>query len=219
MLPHRAAREIKRDHPTFSLQMIRWDDPAAFNLLKSGDVEGIHQFHDSGLHQNLSRLLPRSVVDIAAITAAYHVDVHLPRTQVEYLGPASESSARRMAHPAIAASLHETKGFILFQEQIMLLLKRLAGIPPAEGYRFIKAANKHRSDEVESFRERFVASATGTGISTADLAQLFQEIQTAATWAVCKSHFLAEAVLTYQATYLKARYRTYFDRALGDFSF
>jgi DNA polymerase III alpha subunit len=219
LLPHRTASEIKRYEPEFRLDTIPDNDPVVYDLLNSGNVKDVHQFHDNNLQLVSSRTCLRDIVDIAAMTATNQIEVERANTLQDYLNGSDGSSPRAAIHPAIAETLQETKGIILFQEQIMLLLNRIAQLPLKDGYQFVKAAAKHCSEQAGIFRNRFLAAAKTIGLPRTTLADVFSEIETAAKWALCKSHHLAEAVLTYQAAYLKARYPESFDRALHDVPF
>jgi DNA polymerase-3 subunit alpha len=190
-------------------------DPAAFALLRSGDIDGIHQLDGTDLKELLPALKPRSLIDIAAITALYYGELLQPGLIAKYVHRASDEDARG-SNWIVEETLKETRGMILFQEQIMLLLNRLVDIPLADGYAFIRTVSKRQWDQIGTFVEWFMAEAEAdkAGLEEWDSGELFETIREAAEWAVCKSHHMAQAVTTYQAAYLKAHYPEEFNRAL-----
>jgi DNA polymerase-3 subunit alpha len=208
-VPCLVARRVKRQHAGIGQNA----DPAAFALLRSGDIEGITQLDGTELKELLPALKPRSLIDIAAITAVHHGEVNQPGLIARYINRASDGTAQRL-NWIVEETLQETRGMILFQEQIMLLLNRLADIPLADGYAFIRAVSKRHWEQIETFAEWFMAEADKAGLDEQESGELFETTQEAAAWAVCKSHHLAQAVTTYQAAYLKAHYPEEFNRAL-----
>jgi len=212
-LPCLVARRVRRQHSGIWLNPIAWGDPAAFALLQSGDIEGINQLDGTELKELLPALKPRSLIDIAAITAMYQGGVHQPGLIARYISRASGEAARR-PNGIVEETLRETRGLILFQEQVMLLLNRLADIPLAEGYAFVRAVSKRNWKQIGTFAERFMAEADKATLEEWDSRELFETIREAAAWAVCKSHHLAQAVTTYQAAYLKAHHPDEFHREL-----
>jgi DNA polymerase III alpha subunit len=212
-VPCLVARRVRRQHSGIGKNAATWDDPAAFALLRSGDIEGINQLDGTELKELLPALKPRSLMDIAAITAAYQGEVNQPGLIARYINRASGETARS-PNWIVEETLQETRGMILFQEQIMLLLNRLADIPLADGYAFVRAVSKRNWEQIGTFAEWFMAEADKAALEEWDSGELFETIREAAAWAVCKSHHLAQAVTTYQAAYLKAHHPEEFNRAL-----
>lgn len=208
-VPCLVARRVRRQHSGIGQNA----DPAAFALLRSGDIEGINQLDGTELRELLPALKPRSLMDIAAITAAYQGEVNQPGLIARYINRASGETARS-PNWIVEETLQETRGMILFQEQIMLLLNRLADIPLADGYTFIRAVSKRQWEQIGTFAEWFMVEADKAGVEERDSGEIIERIREAATWAVCKSHHLAQAVTTYQAAYLKAHHPEEFNRAL-----
>lgn len=208
-VPYLMARRVRGQHSGIGQNA----DPAAFALLRSGDIEGINQLDSTELKELLPALKPRSLIDIAAITAVYQGEVHQPGLIAKYVNRASDEDARG-SNWIVEETLQETRGLILFQEQIMLLLNRLADIPLADGYAFIRAVSKRQREQIGTFAEWFMAEADKSGLDERDSGELFERIREAATRAVCKSHHLAQAVTTYHAAYMKAHHPDEFNQAL-----
>jgi DNA polymerase III alpha subunit len=208
-VPYLVARRVGRQLSGIAAHA----DPAAFALLRSGDIEGIDQLDGTHLKELLPALKPRSLIDIAAITALYYGELLQPGLIAKYVHRASDED-RSQSNWIVEEILRETRGLILFQEQIMLLLNRLAGIPLADGYTFIKDVCKRKREQIQKFVDRFMAEAGKAGLEDRDSQELIERIRAAATWATCKSHHLARAVTTYQAAYLKAHHPDEFRQTL-----
>jgi len=122
-----------------------------------------------------------------------------------------------MENADILEVLAETRGLILYQEQIMMLLNRIGGICPASGFDFIKAVFKRKTAKVAEYRGQFLRTAVGDKTDEETAARLFDRITEAAGYAscLCKANYVSEAMMIYQAAYLKAHHRSEFDKVLG----
>src|SRR5690606_30532680 len=106
-VPCLVARRVRRQHSGIGQNA----DPAAFALLRSGDIEGINQLDSTELKELLPALKPRSLIDIAAITAVYQGEVHQPGLIVKYVNRASGDDARG-SNWIVEETLQETRGMI-----------------------------------------------------------------------------------------------------------
>ncbi len=213
-VPWQVAHEIRQTNPDFSLNMIPWNDEATFDALRSRNVRGISQLDGAEIHKFLSDLTPRCLTDIAAITAIQTGEVQEPGILNQYMRGELIQDHQQPVPLLVAETLQETRGMILFQEQIMLIFNRVADIPLADAYTFIKAVCKRQWESVATMRDWFLVKADGNGISQADALTLFQKVRDAATRAVCKSHHLSEAVATYRAAFLKVHFPSEFSQIL-----
>lgn len=212
-LPCLVTRRVREQHSGMGQNAITLDDQAAFALLNSGDIESIYQLDGTELKELLPTLKPRSLMDIAAITAVFQGEVHQPGLIASYVNRASGEDSRR-PNWIVEEILQKTRGTILFQEQIMLLLNRLADVPLADGYAFIRAVSKRQWEQVGLFAKWFMVEADKAGHNESELCELFEEIRMAAAWTPCMSHHLAQATTTFQGAYLKAHYPEEFMREL-----
>ena len=213
-IPFWVTQEVRRTVPDFDLNSIPWDDETAFEVLQSGNVEGISQFHDGTLAQILSDLKPRSLIDIAAITAIRLQESHEFGIEGEYIRRGSSRGPKNSENWQVDEALQETRGMILFQEQIMLIMNRVADISLGDAYSFIKTACKRQWEPMATTRELFLIRAEQNGMEESIARKLIDELREAATRVVCKSHHLSEAVTTYRAAFLKAHFPSEFSRAL-----
>jgi DNA polymerase III alpha subunit len=212
-VPIRTVELIRlRRHREFCLERIPWSDHKTSAALRSGETSGLFQLDSKEIRCALQRVRSGGIEDIAALTAARGVDLVEPGILSDFLEGSSRPVRRSKTSPTIQPIVAETNGLALFQEQIMSLLHKFGGIPLATAYCFIKAAAMGRG--VDSIRETFLKSAVGHTLSSEIAEEVIDDLQTAAVYATCKSHHMANAVTTWQAAYLKFHFRQEFDEVV-----
>ena len=215
-IPLQVIDAIRRDPGLAEpLDTIPPDDEAAFRLIGRGDTEGLCLLAQDRLCDLLSRLQPASIEDLAAAVTLDCLSVEREDLMDQYLGRNDNLRFPESDNPVMLEALGETRGLILYQEQIMMLLHKFGGIPPADGYEFVKAACKRKAAVVAEYRARFLSGATKQGIEPQSADRLFDQLAGAAGNALSKTTCLGTAMTIYQAAYLKAHYRPTFDRVLG----
>ena len=213
-MPCFVADEVRRDNPSFELTSIPPDDKATFEALQLGHIQGIRQFEEVEAQRLLSEMKPQSLKDIAVFTAIQIGEVSETGMLEEFIRRGFNEMCKNPEHRLVEETLQETRGLILFQEQIMLIMNRVANIPLADAYSFIKAACKRKWEQVATIKKLFVMEAVGNGVNELVADALFERIRSAATWAVCKAHHLAVATMIYQTAFLKTHFPREFSRTL-----
>lgn len=207
--PSVVAERLQREYRcTVDLGRAPYDDNQVFRLIRSGDTEGLSSFHHfDGLRCLLPRLRPTTIEDLAAVVTLYRLSVTHGHLMERYIQRAGEAQFPGSDNPDILEALSETRGLILYQEQIMMLLDRIGGICPADGFDFIKAVFRKKAATVAEYRAKFLRTAVGNKTDKETVGRLFDQITEAAGYAFCKANSVAEAMTTYKAAYLKAYYR------------
>ena len=203
---------------TVDLRRIPLDDDQAFRLIQRGDNEGMGVFDSDGLRSLLPHLRPVSIEKLAAAATVYTLAIKRGDLLEQYLQQADEPEFPGSENADILDALAETRGLILYQGQIMMLLNRIGGICPADGFDLIKAVFKKKAARIAEYRGQFLRTAVGNGIAQETAKRLFDQITEAAGYAscLCKANYVSEAMMIYQAAYLKAHYRPEFDSVLRD---
>ena len=116
------------------------------------------------------------------------------------------------AIPALAPILRETRGLILYQEQIMVITRDLTGYTLGAADLLRRAMCKRDAKALKIQRKVFVAGAVERGIDPAAAAELFQKMAAFADLAFNKSHSVGYAMVTYRMAWLKAHFPVEFDR-------
>ena len=202
----RACDLIRRNHGVdLNLLNIPLDDPAAFDLLSSGDVTGLFQVESEGMRKVLRGLQPRRFEDVMAVIALYRpgpmqfiedfIERRHGRTTIQY------------THPKLEPILRKTYGILVYQEQIIRILADIAGYTAPEADKVRRAVGKKKKDELLAERERFIRGAADvSGMSGAIAGELFDQIEKFASYGFNQAHAADYAYITCQTAYLKAKY-------------
>jgi DNA polymerase-3 subunit alpha len=192
--------------PSFSIESIPLDDAATYELLASGNTEGVFQVESPGMTDLVTKLRPRAFKELIPVVALYRpgplgsgmVDDYVNRkhglTRVEY------------PLPELGELTAETLGVIVYQDQVLQIASRLAGMSLGEADLLRRAMGKKKPEEMERQRERFVRGCAERGIDARKAEQVFQLMAEFAGYGFAKAHATAYALITYQTAYLKANH-------------
>ncbi len=186
------------------LQNIPMGDVRTFNLLSSGETTGVFQLEGAGMRRYIKDLKPTAFSDIAAMVALYRPGPmeHIPT----FIKAKHGQEPIRYPHPALVNILQETYGVIVYQDQVLFIVREFAGYSLGQADIFRKAMGKKIPEVMKKERRRFIEGAKKKGFS-ADLAtQVFNLIEPFAGYAFNKAHSVSYALIAYQTAYLKANY-------------
>ena len=197
-------KQIKELHPDFSLKDLPLDDKRTYAMISSGDTSGVFQLESAGMKSMLSEMKPNCIDDILAAIALYRPGPmeSIPR----FLECRRDPSKIVYPSPLLKPVLESTFGCIVYQEQVMSILRILAGYTYGHADIVRRAMSKKKADVLEAERESFVAGAARNGMTEADADSLFDSIAAFANYAFNKSHAAAYALISYRTAYLKAHY-------------
>jgi DNA-directed DNA polymerase III PolC len=183
------------------------DDPVAAAAVAVGDTLNCFQLESPAMRHLLRMLEARTLDDTVAAVALVRP------------GPAEsgmkEAFCRRrrglepvsFPHERLRATLGETQGILLYEEDVMRVASALCGLPLAEGETLRRAIAHARGDDEFRFLERgFVAQATRAGITEPEAHAVWRELARFAGYAFCKAHAAGYGQLAWQSAALKARY-------------
>ncbi len=202
---------------------IPMDDPNIFEMIGRGDTEGIFQLESAGMTSFMKELAPTGMEDIIAGISLYRPG---PMEQIpKYVKARHDFSQIRYEHPLLEPILNMTYGCIVYQEQVMQIVRDLAGFSMGQSDKIRSAMSKKRSDEIEKHRKTFiyggfddmqrrVDGAIKRGVPEKTAEKLFDEVAQFGGYAFNKSHAAAYAVVGYYTAYLKFYYPTEFMAAM-----
>ena len=207
---------IRAKEPEFDISKIPEDSPEVFDMMCSGQTEGVFQFESAGMRRTCMRATPRSIEDLIAIISLYRPG---PMQFIDtYVENRKDPSKIRYRHPRLAKILDVTYGCIIYQEQVMTIFRELAGYSLGRADVVRRAMSKKKADVLEKEKEVFINGLTDEngnviiegcirrGVDKDVAEVIFQEIESFASYAFNKSHAAAYAVLAYQTAYLKRFY-------------
>ena len=181
-------------------------DAATMKLLKSGATTGIFQLESDGMRRLFRQANPQCLNDLVPLIALYRPGPLNSGMVDEYLRLGTGAAKLSYLHKDLEPILRDTRGQIVYQEQIMQIVTVLGGFDPGEADMFRRAVAKKKGDEMANMITKFHERAAARGYSREMLDTLTQQIISFAEYAFNKSHSAAYAVLTYTMAYLKANH-------------
>lgn len=190
----------------FEMADVPLDDEATFALLASGETTNVFQLESAGMQKLFKQLVPDCFEDIVAAVALYRpgplgsgmvedfVQRKHGRVPVEY------------PHPCLEAVLKDTRGVIVYQEQVMQIARDMAGYTLGGADVLRRAMGKKKKEEMEKQKAVFMEGAAARGFSIEESDRVFELMAYFAGYGFNKSHSAAYAMLTYQTAYLKAHF-------------
>jgi len=194
------------------LRRIPLDDRKTYEMLGQGDTTGVFQLESQGMRRNIAELKPSDVRELAAMVALYRPGPmdHIP----EYIRSKLGLQPIVYPHPALEPILRETYGVIVYQDQVLQIVRALAGFTLGQADILRRAMGKKKAEDMEKMRSKFIAGAVRNGIDATQAEQLFKLIEPFAGYAFNKAHAVCYAMLAYQTAYLKANYPVEYFAAL-----
>jgi len=189
---------------TIDLHRIPLDDTPTFQLLASGETGGIFQLESAGMRRYIKELKPTTFNDIAAMVALYRPGPmeHIPT----FIRAKHGIQSIRYPHPAVKEILEETYGVIVYQDQVLHIVRALAGYSLGQADIFRKAMGKKIPEVMKKEKQNFINGAKKNGFSADLAAEIFALIEPFAGYAFNKAHSVSYALIAYQTAYLKANY-------------
>jgi DNA polymerase-3 subunit alpha len=186
------------------LERLTYDDPRVLQLFARGETAGVFQFESGGMRGLLMAMKPDRLTDLIAANALYRPG---PMELIpNYNHRKHGREAVPKVHQIVDDLTAETYGIMVYQEQVMLVLNELGGIPLRQAYSIIKAISKKKEKVINAARTDFIDGAGKQGVSGKQANELFDLILKFAGYGFNKSHSTGYAIVAYQTAYLK----TYF---------
>ncbi len=180
------------------------DDPAVFDLLKSGDTIGVFQLEGTGLRSLVRSLAPDRFEDIVALVALYRPGPLGAQMHTAYADRKNGRSKVEYPHPALEPFLNNTYGIMVYQEQVMQAAQAMAGYTMAEADELRSAMGKKVKAKMAAHRQKFIAGCEKLGHPQKVGADLFDAIEPFAGYGFNKAHAACYALIAYQTAWLKA---------------
>lgn len=203
-----------------NLDIIDYNDKKVLDSLGTGKTEGVFQLESAGMRSFMKELKPESLEDIIAGIALYRPGPmdFIPK----YLHGKNSSDIIEYDCPQLEPILKPTHGCIVYQEQVMQIVRDLAGYTLGRSDLVRRAMSKKKTSVMEQERQNFVYGNTeqnvsgcvNNGISEEKANKIYDEMIDFAKYAFNKSHAAAYAVVSYQTAYLKYYYPVEFMAAL-----
>lgn len=214
----------ERAEKSVDLERIPENDEATMAVFANADTAGISQFESDGMRKWLAELKPSCLKDIAIMNALCRPGLfdYVPT----FVRRKDGEEPVECAHPLMEDILRETYGVMVYQDQVVLLSRKLAGFTRAESDKMRKAMSTKRLDTMEALKPKFVTGClsnrsfrVGKWADESEAKKLIDTIwdgwRSFMSHAVPRSHALCRAWLAYQSAYLKAHHPSEFAMAFG----
>ena len=210
----------KSSHIHLNMDEINYDDKAVFASIGSGKTDGIFQLESAGMKSFMKELKPKNLEDVIAGIALYRPG---PMDFIpQYIRGKDHPETITYDCPELEEILEPTYGCIVYQEQVMQIVQRLAGYTLGRSDLVRRAMSKKKASVMEKERQNFVygnpeegvPGCISKGIPEKTAHKIFDEMTDFAKYAFNKSHAVVYAVVAYQTAYLKYYYPVEFMAAL-----
>ena len=191
-------------------------DPKVYKLWQDGNTSGIFQFESQGMTNFMKELKPDCLEDLIAGVSLYRPG---PMDQIpRYIKGKQNPGHNEYTHPRLEPILNVTYGCMVYQEQVMQIVRDLAGYSLGRADLVRRAMGKKKLDVMAKEREVFingqvdengnviVPGCVRNGIDAESANKIFDEMAEFAKYAFNKSHAACYAVVAYRTAYLKAYY-------------
>lgn len=190
------------------LAKIPLDDKETINVFKMVDTEGVFQYESSGMKNFLSKLKPDNFSDLVAAVALFRPG---PMQNIDTFVRRKEGK-EKVVYPddSLKDILKDTYGIMIYQEQIMQVLVKMANYSFAEADNIRRAMSKKKLEVMEREREIFIKRSSENGYTKEKANEVYDLIIKFANYGFNKAHSVSYALIGYQMAYLKANYPVYF---------
>jgi len=199
-----------------NINSIPLDDEKTYLEFSKANTSGVFQFESEGMKNFLKKLKPSNFDDLIAALALFrpgpmgNIDTYISR----------KYGKEKIVYPdkSLEPILKDTYGIIIYQEQIMQILSKMANYTYAESDLIRRAISKKKLNIIEEERNKFITNSVKNGYSEIVANEVYELIVKFANYGFNKSHSVAYAVVGYQMCYLKTHYPTYFYTSLLNFN-
>lgn len=183
-----------------------------YELISSGNTDGVFQLESAGMQSFMQELKPECFEDIIAGIALYRPG---PMEQIpRYINNKKHPDKITYKHPLLEGILNVSYGCMVYQEQVLEIVRTLAGYSLGKADQMRRAISKKKADQMAVERKNFIYGSDDgeipgcikNGIDEATAISIFDEINDFANYAFNKSHAAAYAFVAYQTAYLKTFY-------------
>ncbi len=215
-----AEKLIRKRVPDFSIEEVDITDKGVYEYISTGKCDGIFQLESSGMKNFMKELKPGNIEDLIAGISLYRPG---PMEFIpQYIKGKNNPKEVTYLCPELVTILTPTYGCIVYQEQVMQIVRDLAGyswgrsdlVRRAMSKKKAEVINKERNNFIYGIEEDGVPGCIKNGISEEIAGKIYDSILDFANYAFNKSHAACYAIVSYRTAYLKTYYPVEFMAAL-----
>ena len=205
-------------------EKLGYDDPEVYRLIGTGDTDAVFQLESSGMKSFMKQLKPVNLEDVIAGISLYRPG---PMDSIpDFIKGKNNPLSIRYDHELLKPILDVTYGCVVYQEQVMQIVRELGGYSYGRADILRRAMSKKKKGAMLKEKETFIYGCEATdkvpavdgaikrGVSAEIAAKIYDGMESFASYAFNKSHAAAYAVLSYETAYLKNYYPVQFITAV-----
>lgn len=183
------------------------DDPETMAGFARADVLGIFQFGGKATKNTLRQIKPTKFLELADINTLSRPGAMLAGTSDQYIRVHTGKAKPESIHPIVDALTQETHNLVLYQEQVLAIMREFGGLTWAQASEIRKDISKRVGmEKLQRFKDDFVAGAGRQGINPELAEEVWLKTSTFGAYGFNKSHSVAYSVIAYWQMYVKAHY-------------
>mgnify|MGYP002627168702 CR=1 FL=1 len=204
---------IEKEHGVkIDFSKMEYNDPATFETIAKGNTQGIFQLESGGMTSFMKDLKPDCFEDIVAGIALYRPG---PMASIPtYIDNKMNPDHVQYVHESLRPILSVTYGCMVYQEQVMQIVRDLGGYSYGRSDLVRRAMSKKKMDVMLEEKVHFIKGCAENGVPKESAEEIFNQMISFAEYAFNKSHAAAYAVVAYETAYLKTHYPVEFMAAL-----
>ena len=177
-----------------------------YELRQSGETTGVFQLESSGMQKLFKDLRPDCFEDIVAAVALYRPGPLGTGMVEDFVNRKIGKAKVAYPHDSLKDILKDTYGVIVYQEQVMMIARKMGGYSLGGADLLRRAMGKKKAEEMATHKKIFVEGAVKLGYEEAKAGEIFDLLEYFAGYGFNKSHSAAYALITYQTAYLKRHF-------------
>ncbi len=194
--------------PNFDINKIPLDDKMVYKMFCDADTDGIFQFETSAFKSMLIKYRPQNFNELVASIALVRPG---PSAELEtYIKRKNKKENITYYHQDLKSILEETYGVIVYQEQVISILVKMASFTYAEADNIRRAMAKKKMDIILKQKDEFIKRSLKNGYDENLVNTIFDHILKFASYGFNKAHSVSYAIISYQMAYLKVHYKALF---------
>jgi DNA-directed DNA polymerase III PolC len=207
------ATELVRAYhdPAFTIDKIPLSDDKTGDFLARGETIGVFQCESFGALRTLRQMQARTIKDLAIANAYFRPGPLIGGMGDTFMRRYRSEESVDYLHPSLEPILGNTKGVLIFQEQVLRVAREIAGLTWEQADRLRRGISKYRSEEMGQVEGQFIwgcqrPSPEGPGLTKQQAQQLWEQVIAFSGFGFNQGHATAYADVSYRSAYIKAHW-------------
>jgi DNA polymerase-3 subunit alpha len=205
-----AAELVREFHdPGFDLEEIPLNDPQTGDLIARGETIGVFQCESFGAVRTLRQIQARTIRDLAIANAYFRPGPLIGGMGETFIRRYRSQEPVEYLHPSLETILGNTKGVLIFQEQVLRVAREIAGLTWEQADRLRRGISRYRSQEMSEVEDQFIQGCQrpppdGYGLTRQQAQQLWEQVIAFSGFGFNQGHATAYAAVSYRSAYMKS---------------